>query len=123
MVMAKAPVRGDFLLVASTGSPHLLKPFFSNSSIKVSRNLLMTQERTVRFLEIDMGVLMIQCSRFGFQASRRREKGICRGWRSSVAMPWVLLNLAQFKEFGKRSNRRWYRVVRALLGSRARDMM
>ena len=77
--MAKAPVSGDFSLDGTRGSPRLLKPEFFNSSMRVSRNLLVTQERMVRFFEMESGVLMIQCNRFGFHSSRRREKGIFKG--------------------------------------------
>jgi hypothetical protein len=77
--MAKAPVSGDLSAEGTRGSPHLLKPEFLSSSMKVSRNLLFTQERIVRFFEIATGVLMTQCSRFGFHLSRRRENGIFKG--------------------------------------------
>ena len=77
--MAKAPVSGDFSLEGTSGSPRPLKPEFFNSSMKESRNLLLTQERMVRFFEMVSGVLMAQCSRFGFHSSKRREKGIFKG--------------------------------------------
>ena len=77
--MAKAPVSGDFSLDGTRGSPHLLKPDFSNSPMTALRNLLVTQERIVRFFEMATGVLMTQCSRFEFQVSRRRETGIFKG--------------------------------------------
>jgi hypothetical protein len=67
--MAKAPVSGGLSVEGTRGSPHLLKPELLNSSMKVSRNLLFTQERMVRFFEIVTGVLITQCSRFGFHSS------------------------------------------------------
>lgn len=77
--MAKAPVSGDFSLEGTRGSPRLLKPEFFSSSMNVSRNLLVTQERIVRFFEMASGVLTTQCKRFGFHSSMRREKGIFKG--------------------------------------------
>lgn len=111
-VIAKAPVSGDFSLEGTMGWPHLLKPDFSNSSMKVSRNLLVTQERIVRFFEMTNGVLMTQCSRFESQSPRRRETGIFRGWRSSLAMASVAMKVVQLTGLGTGSNRTWNRVLR-----------
>lgn len=115
-VIAKAPVRGDFSLEGTRGSPRLLKPEFFNSSMKVSRNLLLTQERTVRFFEMARGVLMAQCSLFGFHSSRRREMGIFKGCRSSLAMVSVAVKVVQLRGLGKGSKRVLNRVLRFFFG-------